>query len=69
MTRTSRATIVAVVLALISVWVALAAGFTAVWLTADLRMFGLVILPAAIIASLLVLYFEWRARMRQRRSG
>ena len=56
------AAILAVALAFVSVWVALAAGLTAAWLTEEVRVVGQVTLPAAIIASLLALYFDWRAR-------
>ncbi len=62
--RESRILLVA--LALISVWVALAAGMAAVWLTEEVRVFALVILPAAVVAGLLVLYFDWRATLRRR---
>ncbi len=58
-----RGTIAVVALAVTSVWVILAAGATAVWLTEEVRVFGLVMLPAGIVASLLVLYFDWRARL------
>ena len=40
-----------------------ATGLTAVWLTEEVRVFGLVMLLTAIVASLLVLYFDWRRRM------
>ena len=55
-----RAGILAVARAFVSVWVVLAAGLTAVWLTDEVRVVGLVMLPTAIVASLLVLYFDWR---------
>jgi hypothetical protein len=55
--------------ALFSMWVVLAVGVTAVWLTAELRVFGLLILPTAIVAGLLVVYFEWRAKLRHRVLG
>ena len=58
-----RAGILAVALAFVTVWVVLAAGLTAVWLTDEVRVVGLVMLPTAIVASLLVLYFDWRARL------
>ena len=61
-----RATVLAVVVALVSLWVVVAAGITAVWLTDEARVFGLVMLPTVIVASLLVLYFDWRGRLRQR---
>jgi hypothetical protein len=35
-------------------------------LTEEVRVFGLVILPTAIVASLLVLYFDWRATLQRR---
>lgn len=58
-----RATITAIAIAFIGLWVVFAAGATAVWLSEEPRVFGLVILPTAIVASLLVLYFDWRARL------
>jgi hypothetical protein len=54
------------VLALVSIWVVLAAGITAVWLTEELLVLGLVMVPTAVVASLLVLYLDWRARLRHR---
>lgn len=56
----------AVALVFVSVWVVGAAGLTAVWLTDEVRVFALVTLPTAIVASLLVLYFDWRGRWRRR---
>jgi hypothetical protein len=44
-------------------------GITAVWLTAEVRVFGLVILPTAIVAGLLIVYFEWRTTLRRRVLG
>lgn len=61
-----RERILAVALAFVSVWVALAAGLTAVWLTEEVRVFGLVMLPTAVAAALVVLYFEWRGRLMRR---
>jgi hypothetical protein len=60
------ATILAVALAFVAMWVVLAAGATAVWLTGEVKVFGLVILPTAIVAGLLVVYFDWRERLRRR---
>ena len=62
----NRTGILAVTLGVVSVWVVLAAGVAAVWLTEEVRVFGLVMAPTAIVASLTVLYFEWRARWRHR---
>ena len=39
---------------------------TAVWLTDEVRVVALVMLPTAIVASLLVLYFDWRAELQRR---
>ena len=58
-----RAAVLGVAVAFVSAWVALAAGLTAVWLTEQVRVFGLVMMPTAIVASLLVLYFDWRMRL------
>jgi hypothetical protein len=58
--------VVAVVLFFVSIWVMMAAGITAVWLTEDVRVFGLVMLPMAIVAGLLVVYFDWRAKLLNR---
>jgi hypothetical protein len=62
----SKMTIVAVVLFFVSMLVVMAAGMTAVWLTEEVRVIGLVIVPTAIVAGLLVVYFEWRARLLDR---
>ena len=59
----SKATVVAIVLFFASIWVVMAAGITAVWLTQEVRVIGLVTLPTAIVAGLLVVYFEWRAKL------
>ena len=54
-TNVKRAALVAVALAFVSMWVVMAAGLTAVWLTEAARVVGLVMLPTAIVAWLLVL--------------
>ena len=69
MKKANKETIVALALLFFSIWVVLAAGSTAVWLTAEVRVFGLVILPTAIVAGLLVVYFDWRAKLRRRVLG
>jgi len=48
------------------VWLILRAEVTPLWLTEELRMFGVIILPLAIAALLLVAYFDWRAHLRRR---
>ena len=60
------ATILAVALAFAGIWVVLATGATAVWLTGEVRVFGLVALPTTIVASLLVVYFDWREKLLRR---
>jgi hypothetical protein len=60
-TNASKAAIMAVLLVFISIFlVVLTTGMIAVW-----RVFELVVLPTAVVAALLVLYFDWRARMRR----
>lgn len=66
MRKANKETIVALALAFFSIWVLLAVDITAVWLTSEVRVFGLVILPTAIVAGLLVVYFDWRAKLRRR---
>ena len=61
-----RSMVLAIALAFVSMWVVMAAGVAAVWLTEEVRVVGLVILPTAIVASLLVLYFDWRAKLQRR---
>ena len=61
-----RSIVLAIALAFVSIWVVVAAGMTAVWLTGEVRVFGLVMLPTAVVASLLVVYFDWRARLQRR---
>jgi hypothetical protein len=48
------------------VWIVLFADITPLWLTEELRMFGVIILPAAIAALLLGPYFDWRAKLQRR---
>lgn len=66
MKRATKSEIVAIALAFVSIFVVLTAGATAVWLTSEVRVFGLVMLPTAIVAGLLVVYFDWRAKLRNR---
>ena len=66
MKKATKSEIVAIVLAFISIFVVMTAGFTAVWLTSEVRVLGLVLLPTAIVAGLLVVYFDWRAKLRKR---
>ena len=66
MRKANKETIVALALAFFSIWVVLAVGITAVWLTSEVRVLGLVMLPTAIVAGLLVVYFDWRAKLRRR---
>lgn len=61
-----RAAILFVAIALVSVWVALGDARTAIWLTEEVRVLGLVMVPTTIVASLLVLYFDWRGRLMRR---
>jgi hypothetical protein len=62
----SKVAIGTVILLAVSVFVVVTAGVTAMWLTNEVRVLALVILPAAIVASLLVVYFDWRTRLRRR---
>lgn len=66
MRKVTRATVLAVALAFASIWIVLATGATAVWLTGEVRAFGLVALPTAIVASVLVVYFDWRQKLLRR---
>ena len=61
-----RSVVLANALAFVSIWVVMAAGMTAVWLTGEMRVFGLVMLSTVVVASLLVVYFDWRARLQRR---
>jgi hypothetical protein len=62
----SKATIVALVLLVVSIFVVMTAAITAVSLPVEVKVFGLVILPTAIVALLLVVYFDWRANLVRR---
>ena len=66
MKNAGTASILAVALAFVAIWVVLAAGATAIWLTGEVRVFGLVMVPTAIVAALLVVYFDWREKLRRR---
>lgn len=60
-----RSRILAVVLAFVGLTVVIASGLTAVWLTEELRVLSLVILPFIVVATLLVLYVEWRGQLQR----
>ena len=61
-----RVAIPATVVAIIAFAMVLIAGTVAVWLTGETRAFGLVALSVAIVAPMLVVYFNWREKLRQR---
>jgi len=67
--KVNKATVLALALACCILWIVLAVGITVVWSTAESRVFGLAILPTAIVAGLLVVYFDWRAKLRRRVLG
>ena len=66
MRKVSKAPIVALALLFVGIWAVLTVGIPAVWLTEEVRMFGLVILPTGMMAGLLVVYFDWRVKLRRR---
>ena len=66
MDNTTQATAVAVVLFFIGLWIVVSAGIVAVWLTEEIRVFGLVMFPAAIVGALQFTYFIWRGRLLDR---
>jgi hypothetical protein len=55
--------VMTVVLFFVSISVVMTLAITAVWLTEEVIVFGLVILPAAIVAGLLIVYFDWRTKL------
>ena len=66
MKKATTSAIAAIVLAFISLFVVMTTAIAAVWLTSEVRVFGLVMLPTAIVAGLLFVYFDWRAKLRNR---
>jgi hypothetical protein len=66
MTRPTTSVILAIAVALVSIFAVLTAGVTAVWLTSAVKAFAVVMLPTSIVAGLLVVYFDWRAKLRDR---
>jgi uncharacterized membrane-anchored protein len=64
--KATKQMVMAVVLFFVSIWVIMAVGITAVWLTEEVRVFGLVALPTTIVTGLLVVYFDWRAKLLNR---
>ena len=54
------------VLFLVTFWVVMVAGIAALRLTEEVKVFGLVIIPTALVAGLLVVYFNWRGKLRSR---
>jgi hypothetical protein len=61
--QATRITLVVAALSFFSICVVMTASIAAVWLTEEVRAFGLVVLPTVIVAALLVVYFDWRARL------
>jgi len=55
--------ILAILLAFVGLSVVMASGLTAVWLTEEIRVLSLMILPSTVVATLLILYFEWRGKL------
>jgi hypothetical protein len=53
-------------LPLVTFFAILAVGIAAVELTSGGRVFGLGIVPAAVVAAALVAYFGWRSNLRRR---
>jgi protein-S-isoprenylcysteine O-methyltransferase Ste14 len=66
MKRAVKAAIVAIVLVSLSILVVLTAATMAAQLASEASVFARVILPMAIGAGLLVVYFDWRAKLRNR---
>ncbi|HEY0874415.1 MAG TPA: hypothetical protein VGD94_13170 [Vicinamibacterales bacterium] len=62
--RTAR--MLGIATALISVVVVFGLAALGVWLTSDAMVFGVVVLAAGTVASLLVVYFEWRQQLYRR---
>jgi hypothetical protein len=58
-----------VTMAVMPVMTALTVGIGGVWLTGEVRVFGLVLLAAAIVGAGLVGYFHWRARFQRQILG
>ena len=55
--------IAAVCLFFISLFLAIGAGLTAVWLTGEIMVFGIVLLPTVAVASMMILYYDWRNKL------
>lgn len=66
MKSASREEIAAVWLFFVSLLVAIVAGLTAVWLTAEIRVFGIVLFPTVAVAAMMILYYDWRPKLSRR---
>ena len=66
MRHATKAAVVGFGLFVVSMWIVMAGGIRTAWLTDEARVFGLVVLPATIVATLLVRYFDWRAKLFDR---
>lgn len=66
MKQTKTSTILAVAIAFVGIWAVMTASITAVWLTEEVRVVGLVAVPTGLVAGLLVVYFEWRTKLQVR---
>jgi amino acid transporter len=66
MRQPKTSTILAIAIALVAILTLMAASMMAVWLTEEVRVVGLIAVPTALVAGLLVVYFEWRTKVRRR---
>jgi len=66
MKSASKEEIAAVWLFFVSLFLAIGAGLTAVWLTAEVRVFGIVLLPTVAVAAMMILYYDWRTKLSRR---
>ena len=66
MNTATKTTIVALILLVASMFVVMTAAITPAWLPAEVKAFSFVILLPAIVALLLVVYFDWRANLLRR---
>ena len=57
----------ATAIAVVSILVMLVAGITAVWLTDEVRVFPLVMLPAVVATMLTLSFYEWRKMLTPER--
>lgn len=65
MQRVNKTHLQALAIAFVGIWLVIAASLAAAWLTGEVRVIGFVMMPVAVVAGLLIVFYERRAGQHQ----